>query len=165
MASFKQWLSEQIAEHKVEPNSGLGQAITYFTKHFDKLTPFLRVAGAPLDNNAAERGLKKAILHRKAALFYKTENGARVGVISGDTKFDETTTARFGEGCELLLHDCQHFPSGVHAFYGELKNLPQEMRNKMLLYHLTDGMLSIDVKNDGFMGLAEPAPVVYDFLD
>ncbi len=26
-----------------------------------------------------ERSLKKAILHRKNALFYKTENGARVG--------------------------------------------------------------------------------------
>ena len=26
-----------------------------------------------------ERALKKAILHRKNALFYKTENGARVG--------------------------------------------------------------------------------------
>ena len=47
-------------------------------KHWDKLTLFLRVPGAPLDNNAAERVLKKAILHRKNALFYKTLNGARV---------------------------------------------------------------------------------------
>ena len=39
----------------------------------------LRQAGAPLDNNVCERSLKKAILHRKNALFYKTENGARVG--------------------------------------------------------------------------------------
>ena len=68
MATFKQWLTEQITEHKVEPNSGLGDAIAYFTKHFDKLTLFLHVAGAPLDNNIVERALKKAILHRKAAL-------------------------------------------------------------------------------------------------
>jgi transposase len=40
---------------------------------------FLRVPGAPLDNNIAERALKRAILHRKNALFYKTLNGARVG--------------------------------------------------------------------------------------
>jgi transposase len=40
---------------------------------------FLRQAGAPLDNNLCERALKKAILHRKNALFYKTRNGARVG--------------------------------------------------------------------------------------
>jgi hypothetical protein len=30
-------------------------------------------------HNICERGLKKAILHRKNALFYKTENGAHVG--------------------------------------------------------------------------------------
>lgn len=40
---------------------------------------FLRQAGAPLDNNLCERALKKAILHRKNALFYKTQNGAHVG--------------------------------------------------------------------------------------
>jgi hypothetical protein len=34
---------------------------------------------APLDTNLVERTLKKAILHRKNALFYKTENGAAVG--------------------------------------------------------------------------------------
>jgi len=43
------------------------------------LTLFLREPGAPLDNNLCERALKKAILHRKNALFYKTQNGARVG--------------------------------------------------------------------------------------
>ena len=35
--------------------------------------------GAPLDNNICERALKRAILHRKNALFYKSTNGARVG--------------------------------------------------------------------------------------
>jgi len=32
-------------------------------------------------NNICERALKRAILHRKNALFYKTANGARVGDI------------------------------------------------------------------------------------
>lgn len=45
----------------------------------DRLTLFLRQAGAPLDNNICERALKKAIRHRKNSLFYKTENGAGVG--------------------------------------------------------------------------------------
>jgi len=35
--------------------------------------------GAPLDNNICERALKKAIIHRKNSLFYKTPNGARIG--------------------------------------------------------------------------------------
>lgn len=83
--------------------------------------------------------------------------------ISGDTRFDAPTIMRFGEGCETLFHDCQHFPGGVHAFYGELKTLPPEIRTKMLLYHLSDGMIGKDVVADGFAGLMEPAPTVYDF--
>ena len=37
------------------------------------------VSGAPLDNNLVERALKKAILHRKNSLCYKTEKGTEVG--------------------------------------------------------------------------------------
>jgi len=36
-----------LAEKKVEPNSGLGQAIGYMLKRWDPLTLFLRQAGAP----------------------------------------------------------------------------------------------------------------------
>jgi hypothetical protein len=79
METLHQWMAAQLAEHRVEPNSGLGQAIAYMQKHWEKLTLFLREPGAPLDNNLCERALKKAILHRKNALFYKTRNGARVG--------------------------------------------------------------------------------------
>jgi hypothetical protein len=79
MATLKTWLDQQLDEHRVEPNSALGQAIAYMRKHWAALTLFLRVPGAPLDNNVCERALKKAILHRKNALFYKTLNGARVG--------------------------------------------------------------------------------------
>jgi len=79
MERLEKWLSEQIEEKKVEPNSGLGEAIGFMRKHWDRLTLFLRVPGAPLDNNICERALKKAILHRKNSMFYKTRNGARVG--------------------------------------------------------------------------------------
>ncbi len=79
MDALAQWMREQIDARRVEPNSGLGEAIAYMLKHWAKLTLFLREPGAPLDNNICERALKKAILHRKNALFYKTENGARVG--------------------------------------------------------------------------------------
>ena len=79
MDELHAWLTRQLGEKLVEPNSGLGGAIRYMLKHWDPLTLFLRQAGAPLDNNVCERALKKAILHRKNALFYKTQNGARVG--------------------------------------------------------------------------------------
>jgi len=79
MTELHQWLEAQLAEHKTEPNSGLGKAISYLLNHWPKLTLFLQQPGAPLDNNIAERTLKKAILNRKNALFYKTVNGAGVG--------------------------------------------------------------------------------------
>jgi transposase len=79
MHQLHAWLTRQLDDKLTEPNSALGSAIRYMLKHWDKLTLFLRQAGAPLDNNVCERALKKAILHRKNALFYKTRNGARVG--------------------------------------------------------------------------------------
>lgn len=79
MEQLKVWFNDQFDQKKVEPNSGLGQAISYMLKHWEALTLFLREPNAPLDNNICEQALKKAILHRKNALFYKTEHGAYVG--------------------------------------------------------------------------------------
>lgn len=79
MDQLHQWLEEQLAEARTEPNSGLGKAIAYLLNHWQPLTLFLREPGAPLDNNVCERALKKAILNRKNAMFYKTVNGAWVG--------------------------------------------------------------------------------------
>ena len=52
MEEFKEWMEEQLEEHKVEPNSGLGQAFTYMLERWDKLTLFLRKPGAPLSNSS-----------------------------------------------------------------------------------------------------------------
>jgi transposase len=98
MEELHAWLARQIDERHVEPNSALGSAMAYMLRHWKKLTVFLRVAGAPLDNNVCERALKKAILHRKNAYFYKSEHGAHVGDVfmslihtcelSGESPFD-----------------------------------------------------------------------------
>ena len=79
MTELEAWLQAKFDDREVEQNSTLGKAIRYMQNHWSKLTLFLRVAGAPLDNNVCERTLKRAIMHRKNSLFYKTENGARVG--------------------------------------------------------------------------------------
>jgi hypothetical protein len=79
MERLETWFGAMLAEKRVEPNSGLGKAIAYAQKRWGRLTLFLRVEGAPLDNNVCELMLKRAILHRKNSLFYKTQNGARVG--------------------------------------------------------------------------------------
>jgi hypothetical protein len=42
------WLEAQLSECKTEPNSGLGEAISYLLRHWQPLTLFLRKAGAPV---------------------------------------------------------------------------------------------------------------------
>ena len=88
MENLQQWMEAQFAQHLVEPNSGLGKAITYFLLHWKGLKTFLRGKGlktflreadALLDNNMCERALKRAVLHRKNALFYRTLHGSEVG--------------------------------------------------------------------------------------
>ena len=81
MDALQKWMTEKIDAKLIEPNSGLGRDFNYFLKRWEKFTVFLRVPGAPLDNNICERGLKMAIRLRKASLFYRSERGARVGDI------------------------------------------------------------------------------------
>src|SRR2546426_12772114 len=40
------WMKEQLDHKKVEPNSGLGQAINYMLNHWEPLTLFLRKAAS-----------------------------------------------------------------------------------------------------------------------
>lgn len=75
------FMQSELDEKRTESNSRLGRAFNYMLKHWEKLTLFLRVAGAPLDNNAVERQLKKAVLHRKNSLFYRSKRGAEIGDI------------------------------------------------------------------------------------
>ena len=100
-----------VEERKVEPNSGLGQAISYLLKHWQKLTLFLEKPGVPLDNNIVERALKKAILHRKNSLFYKTRKGAQMGDLFMS-----------------LIHTCEL--NGVNAFdyLTELQRRVEELK-------------------------------------
>ncbi len=119
MEELRAWLNPQFAEKKVEPNSGLGMAMRYLLKHWERLTLFLRQPGAPLDNNICERALKKAILHRKNSLFYKTANGARVGdlfmslihtcELCGANPFDYLTQLQLHAG-ELARNPWQWMP-------------------------------------------------------
>jgi hypothetical protein len=55
MEGLKRWLQQQVDDRLVEPNSSLGKAIAYLLGHWDTLTRFLSVPGAPLENNLVER--------------------------------------------------------------------------------------------------------------
>jgi transposase len=113
MEQLRTWLRAQFDEKRVEPNSGLGVAITYLLKHWDRLTLFLRQPAAPLDNNIAERGLKKAILHRKNSLFYKTRNGAHVGDLFMS-----------------LIHTCELCAANPFDYLTELQRHVVELKSK-----------------------------------
>jgi hypothetical protein len=102
MEELEKWMQAQFDDKRIEPNSGLGEAFNYMLKRWDKLTLFLRVAGAPLDNNVVELSLKRAIRHRNNSLFYRSERGAEVGdmfmsliytaELHGENPFDYLTT-------------------------------------------------------------------------
>jgi hypothetical protein len=113
MKSLRAWLDAQLAEKKVEPNSGLGKAIQYMLRHWEPLTLFLREPGAPLDNNLCERALKKAILHRKNSLFYKTLNGAEVGDLYMS-----------------LIHTCELSGANPFDYLTELQRHSEELRRR-----------------------------------
>jgi transposase len=79
--TLQTWLEQQTGERLVEPNSSLGKAIAYLLDHWDTLTRVIKVPGAPLDNNVAERALKLVIRQRKNSLFYATEHSAYIASI------------------------------------------------------------------------------------
>lgn len=78
MEQIRDWGQKQLDHGTVEANSGLGQAIAYFQRHFEGLTAFCRLENAPIDNNALEQALKLIIRGRKNALFFKTPAGAAI---------------------------------------------------------------------------------------
>ncbi|HEV2424504.1 MAG TPA: IS66 family transposase [Terriglobia bacterium] len=134
MDQLQVWLEAQFAERKAEPNSGLGKAITYLLRHWKALTMFLREAGAPLDNNICERALKRAVLHRKNALFYRTLHGAEVGdlfmtlihtcQLCGVNSFDYLTELQ-RHAQELAANPTEWMPWNYRATLDQTANPPE----------------------------------------
>ncbi len=69
MDDLKRLQQQEFDDKRVEPNSGLGQAISCMLNHWKQLTLFLQVPKASLDKNLCERAHKKAILHHKNSFF------------------------------------------------------------------------------------------------
>ena len=133
MKGLHEWMEAQLAEHKTEPNSGLGKAISYLLNHWTKLTLFLRQPGAPIDNNIVERALKKAILNRKNALFYKTLNGAGVGDLFMS-----------------LIHTCELNGANPFDYLTELQRLPRKhVTCKWVLLYIERWLKAPMVQEDG----------------
>jgi hypothetical protein len=132
MNSLEAWCELQFEEKNVEPNSGLGEAIKYMTKHWEKLTLFLRVPGAPLDNNRVERSMKMAILHRKNAMFFKTQRGAYVGDLFMS-----------------LIYTCELSKINVFDYLVELQRHSEEVSqdpNKWLPWNYAAALSAIEIR-------------------
>jgi hypothetical protein len=58
---------------------------------------------------------------------------------------------------EYIFHDTQFYPGGVHAYYEDLKTLPNDIKKKMFLCHYGDNFAQYDPEKDGFAGFAKQA--------
>jgi transposase len=105
-----------LKERRVEPNSELGKAIKYMRKHWKKLTRFLSVAGAPIDNNIVERALKVAIRNRKASLFYRTNYSAHIGGMFTSLMYT----------CHLGNVNPQHYLIALQQYQAAVTAAPQD---------------------------------------
>ena len=75
MEEFQGWLKAHLTD--LLPKNPVRKAMQYYLKHWDALARFLRDPKLKLDNNLAERDLRKLALLRKNALYGSGEQGAR----------------------------------------------------------------------------------------
>ena len=114
MDELKSYCKSLIDDKKTEPNSNLGKAINYMFNHWEGFTLFLRKPGVPLDNNADERLMKRAVLNRKNGLFFKTQFGAYVGDI----------LLSVIETCQLNKINPYHYLIAVQTHKDQIKKDP-----------------------------------------
>lgn len=117
MEEIQSWCKGQLDDHLVEPNDLLGHSMTYFLKHYEDLTGFMRVEGAALDNNLCEQTVKTVKRHQKASGGYLTSIGAVVGdgymTIIESAKLADLPPGEYIDGCfknsEALINNPELF--------------------------------------------------------
>ena len=113
---IRNWLYRTSQE--VLPESGLGQAIRYTLNRWYGLTAFLKEARLPLDNNAAERGMRGVVLGRRnfngsrsrrgtevAAVFYSLVESAKLCGLDPKDYLLRAARAAITDGTVLLPHE------------------------------------------------------------
>lgn len=105
----------------------------------------------------ADRTLVKSF-----GLIFRTPGGKKI-FITSDTQFSPSQLKDFIVQADMVFHDCETSPyaSGVHAHYDDMKSLPDELKAKIWLYHVSDGELP-DAEADGFQGIVKKGSV-FDF--
>jgi transposase len=114
MDTLARYIQTLLDERRIEPNSEMGKAIKYMQKHWAKLTRFLTVAGAPIDNNIVERALKIPIRNRKSAMFYKTCYSAQIGGMITSLIYT----------CHLSNENAHHYLTGLQQYPEAVRENP-----------------------------------------
>lgn len=71
---IKQWLDKSLIH--MLPSSKMGEALTYLSNQWDRLTAYLEDGEYPIDNNSAERAIRPFTIGRKNWMFAKSQAGA-----------------------------------------------------------------------------------------
>lgn len=79
LASFQAWLNQEV--EKVLPKSPLGQAIAYTRAQWRALTRYVEDGILEIDNNRAERALRRVAIGRKNWMFAGNDEGGRRAAI------------------------------------------------------------------------------------
>jgi len=79
-----------------------------FTKHFDKIWVFLERPDVPFDNNASERALRPAVIHRRVIGGFRTQEGADA---YATYRSIEDTARKRGQSVLQALYDVLGVPA------------------------------------------------------
>jgi len=102
-------------------------------------------------------------------LMFTTPGGKRI-YLTTDVQFaPETSMKAYYQEADIIVHDCETGPyqSGVHSHYDQLRTLPDEIKQKMLLIHYQDNVLddweqwSIKKREDGFRDFVQKSDVIW----
>ena len=106
MQRIRDYCNDLIKQKKIEPNSSMGKAIAYLNNHWEAFTLFLRIPDVPLTNNDSERLIKRAVLNRKNAYFFRNETGAKIADILMSVM--ETCVLNGVNPCNFLIAIQEH---------------------------------------------------------
>ena len=105
-------MEAQFAEHKTEPNSGLGKAISYLLRHWTKLTLFLRSQAHPWTTTCRAGTEKSDSASEQCTLLQDDERGA------------------VGDLFMSLIHTCELNKVNPFEYLTELLRHPAEIMKR-----------------------------------
>lgn len=135
-----------------------------FDSYFDSVTPHITEMHGRIKHHINYKGIDLELFHtnhipgqakstEEAFITYGLFIDGRV-FFSGDTKFDKELIDQYKDKSEFLFHDCSFVSNPVHASLDSLREMPPELRKKIILMHYGDDFADYDY--DDFYGLAEP---------